>query len=126
MHNKKLYKLNVTDVVAALLVMCVSIMPLLSFGKTNLKTAKTADVYMSGKLVAKLSLGRDIVYKIKNMEIEVSKGRVRVEKSDCPRQICVHQGWISAPSQTLVCVPNKMLVEIEGSGGSGGYDAVTY
>lgn len=39
---------------------------------------------------------------------------VRVEYSDCKDQICVHQGEISAPKEMIVCLPNKLVVEIVG------------
>ena len=37
-------------------------------------------------------------------------GRVRFVSSPCPNQVCVHTGWTAAP-QTVVCVPNGILVE---------------
>lgn len=39
---------------------------------------------------------------------------VRVKYSDCKDQICVHQGEISAPNEMIVCLPNKLVVEIVG------------
>jgi len=32
----------------------------------------------------------------------------------CPNLQCVHQGWISKSYQSIVCLPNKMIVTIEG------------
>ena len=46
----------------------------------------------------------------------VEPGRIRVEKADCPDQICVHQGYISDGSQPIVCLPNQVIIQITGGG----------
>lgn len=54
--------------------------------------------------------------------VTAQPGRVRVESAGCPDQICVHQGWISDTSVPIVCLPNKLVIEI--SGGEAELDAV--
>ena len=126
MKRNGLYRLNTADIVIAAIVITVSITPLLySFNRQKSAAANIANIYQDNKLVKQVAMGKDSVYKFKNMEIEVNRRRVRIAKSDCARQVCVHTGWISSPAQTIVCVPNKVLVEIPG-GGAGQYDAVSY
>ncbi len=48
--------------------------------------------------------------------IEVKEGRVRVVESSCFQKICVTTGWINKPGQNIICLPNKVLVTIEGNG----------
>lgn len=55
--------------------------------------------------------------------IELERDRVRMESSDCPTQDCVHTGWISKPGQSIVCLPNRLVVELVG-GGSPDVDVV--
>ena len=50
--------------------------------------------------------------------ITVEKGRICVSQAGCPDQICVHQGYISDSTTPIVCLPNKLIIEITG-GGSG-------
>ena len=48
--------------------------------------------------------------------IEVSGGRARILRLParaCPRHICSHRGWIAAPGEALVCLPNRLVVRIE-------------
>ena len=45
-----------------------------------------------------------------------------VSESDCPNQDCVRSGVISKPGQSLVCLPARIVIELQG--GSGGVDAV--
>ena len=51
--------------------------------------------------------------------ILVEPGRIRVERADCPDQICVHQGYISDGSQPIVCLPNRLIIQIHGMTKSG-------
>jgi hypothetical protein len=58
--------------------------------------------------------------------IEVSDGQIRVVDASCTGKDCVHQGAISSPGQTIVCLPHRLVIKIEegeddagGSGGSG-------
>ncbi|MFQ5866605.1 MAG: NusG domain II-containing protein [bacterium] len=57
--------------------------------------------------------------------IEIKDGRVRVVESDCLQKICVNTGWIGKPGQNIVCLPNKVLVTIEGKE-SPKIDAISY
>jgi hypothetical protein len=46
------------------------------------------------------------------------KGRVRMERMDlkiCPKQICSKTGWIEYDYQSIVCLPNKIMITIEGN-----------
>ncbi len=48
--------------------------------------------------------------------IEIRDGHVRVVEDPGPRQICVQEGWIGQAGQWLACLPNKVLIRIEGAG----------
>ena len=125
MDKKRMYRVNAADIVIALLVIAFSIAPLFSFNKTPAAGA-TVNIYEDGRMVKQADLSVDAIYKVKNEEIQVSGHRVRMLKADCLHQICVQQGWISTPAQTIVCVPNKILVEIKNNSGVQGLDAVSY
>lgn len=48
-------------------------------------------------------------------ELVIENGTVRMLKATCPDQVCVHTGAISKPGQTIVCLPNRVVIEITGS-----------
>jgi hypothetical protein len=54
--------------------------------------------------------------------VEISGGRVRMIDSACPDKLCVKTGWISSPGKSIVCLPNRVVIEVVG--GDGGPDAV--
>ena len=49
-------------------------------------------------------------------KIEIKDCRVRMLEASCPNHLCIRQGWISLEGQSIVCLPNKVVVRIEGSG----------
>ena len=49
--------------------------------------------------------------------IEVEPGRIRVREAGCPDQVCVHQGYISDGTVPIVCLPNRLVIEIISGGG---------
>ncbi len=46
--------------------------------------------------------------------VEVIPGKIRIKDADCPDKICVKTGWISEPGQSSVCLPHKLMINIEG------------
>jgi len=47
--------------------------------------------------------------------VEIEGGRIRMLNAPCSGQICVKQGWIEHSGQTIVCIPEEMLIRIEGA-----------
>lgn len=56
--------------------------------------------------------------------IEIKDGRVHVEEAGCPNQDCVHQGWIDAAGEQIVCLPHKLTVDIVDESAKTTYDVV--
>lgn len=46
-------------------------------------------------------------------KIEVAKDYVRVLEADCPNKLDVLQGKIKNVGQSIVCIPNRMIIEIK-------------
>ncbi len=88
---------------------------------------KTALIYQGKVLLEQTDLNKDRVIDILGgkMRIQILKGRLRIEHSDCPQHLCMNMGWIQYGGQTIVCVPNQVLVEIK-SKGHLVVDAVTF
>lgn len=49
--------------------------------------------------------------------IIIEDGTVRMDSATCKNQICVNHGKISLKGDSIVCLPNRVVVEIEGEGG---------
>lgn len=45
--------------------------------------------------------------------IEVKRDRIRIKSANCPDQVCVLTGFISKPGETIVCLPHRLVIEIQ-------------
>ena len=57
------------------------------------------------------------------LRVVVENSTVRVAQANCPSQDCVHTGAISRAGQSIVCLPARLTVTIEGV--PEGYDLIT-
>jgi len=78
----------------------------------------TIHVYSNGKEVFVLPLTRDTTIevqgKIGKSTIQIKQGRVRMLHSPCPLKLCEKQGFISTTGNEIICVPNRIVIRIEG------------
>ena len=76
-------------------------------------------VQVRNEEVLRVPLWEDGTYpvegKLGEVLVEVNEGRVRVEKETSPYHYCSIQGYVSDPSTPIICLPNEVVVTIEGS-----------
>lgn len=53
----------------------------------------------------------------------IQDGKADMTEADCPDKLCVHQRAISKNNETIVCLPNKVVVQVTGSEESG-FDSI--
>ena len=125
-----LHRLTIPDAIVAVLILSVSVAVIAHSAIDSSSPAAApaeAFIYHDGQVVRQLSLfeNRQIALNDGRMGIEIKNGRIRISRSDCPRQFCVHQGWAEKAGEAIICVPFKYLIEIHSAAGSK-LDAVVY
>ena len=79
----------------------------------------TVSVAIDGKTVERCALstyeGGTYESRGYTLTVAVENGAVRVSESDCPNQDCVHSGAISRAGQSIVCLPARVAVTLEGA-----------
>lgn len=72
-------------------------------------------VQIDGEKVASYPLNEDAEFEINDgtNRVEITEGTVKMIQADCPDQICVHHKAISKNNETIVCLPNKIVLVIE-------------
>ena len=88
-----------------------------------------ASVFQNNRLLGVYPLDDDRVIAIDSrgrteMKIEISNGAIRVAESNCPKGVCKHTGWTRTPGRSIICVPNRVLIQLRGA--SSEYDAESY
>ncbi len=80
---------------------------------------KEVVVQVRNEEVLRVSLWENAAYtvqgKLGEVLVEVKDGRVRVEKENSPYHYCSIQGYVSDPATAIICLPNEVVVTIEGS-----------
>ncbi|MGF6375995.1 hypothetical protein M2140_001065 [Clostridiales Family XIII bacterium PM5-7] len=75
-------------------------------------------VTVDGQVYGTYSLAQDQTIEIKQKnhlnKITIKDGTVQMSSSDCKNQVCVKDGAIHLTHQSLVCLPNKVMVEVVG------------
>ena len=56
--------------------------------------------------------------------LQIKEGKADMTEADCPDKLCVHQKAVSKNGESIICLPNKVVIEIKSSEQSA-YDAVT-
>jgi hypothetical protein len=44
----------------------------------------------------------------------INDGKIQVVSSDCPDKICIEDGAIELNGQTIVCLPNQIVIKVIG------------
>jgi hypothetical protein len=82
-------------------------------------------VSVDGKPYGTYSLSQDRTVTIKQNghtnKFTIKDGSVQMIYSDCRNQNCVEKGRINRTSQSIVCLPHRVVIEI----GGGEYDAIS-
>lgn len=47
-------------------------------------------------------------------DVEISDGRARILHSPCKNKICIKSGYIRYADRLLACIPNRVVVRVEG------------
>lgn len=45
----------------------------------------------------------------------IEDGKAKMLSADCPDKLCVHQKAIDKRGETIVCLPNRVVVEVKGT-----------
>ena len=127
-HNYKIT--SVFIIIFLSLILIVSFIAILRPATGN--TMYIADIYQDGNLLSSIPLDDVTVpysFTVTGIngcvnEIEVRSGSIGIISADCPDKLCVHQGFISNNRLPIVCLPNRLVIQLRESDFAA--DIVTY
>ena len=113
------------DIILALVVLLIAGIGMLLYFWFGKAEAGLVKITVDGRLYGTYSLEEDREIRINETNTVVIRGgKVDMIWAECPDQICVEHQTISKNKETIVCLPNKVIVEIVGSE-NGEMDAVS-
>lgn len=77
------------------------------------KNGKSVVIKEGNETVCTLPLEKDAEYRLENNTIVIKNGKAYMESASCPDQICVKHTAIRKSGQSIVCLPNRVIVEVE-------------
>ncbi len=70
----------------------------------------TGSYPLNSEAPVNIPLGSSLGYN----QLVIENGAAHMTSASCPDQVCVHTAPINQPGQTIVCLPNRVVVEITG------------
>ena len=104
------------DIILGIGIIAVALLMLLVLQINRREEGNRIQVILDGKIYGTYSLEKDQVIEIEEgsfyNKIRVEDGKAYMEEANCPDGYCEEQGKISRHTQTIVCLPHKLVVEV--------------
>ena len=109
------------DLIIIIVLIILSLMPIrLLISNNNSGDLKRVIISVNGEEYESLELKENLnkIIKIEEglgvKEICINKGQVYMNHSNCTDKVCMRQGKISKIGESIVCLPNRVFIEIKG------------
>lgn len=83
---------------------------------TRSETGNQIQITVDGTVYGTYSLAKDQVIEVEENDfynrIRIQDGEAYMEEANCPDGYCEEQGKIRGRTQTIVCLPHKLVVEV--------------
>lgn len=108
-------KIKRNDIVLiALLIVAALILSMVLF--LNKTDGAKVTVKVNNELIGTYSLNEDMTLKIGDNNsyniLVIKDNTAKITEATCPDKLCVNQKAISYDSESIICLPNKVVVEI--------------
>lgn len=101
--------INFIFIIAILLIFVISLVV------TSLlkEEGDTVLIYHNSELIESVSLFEDCEINVNNTNtVVIENGYAYMKSASCPDKTCVHMGKIKDNSRDIICLPNKVRVEV--------------
>ena len=113
-----LISMNKQDIILITVILLIVGSIALVFKITEKKNMSNALVYYEDDLILTIDLTLEEQEYVVNgyngpITITAGNGKVKVEDEDSPLHLCSKQGYISKSYESIVCLPNKVVIKLE-------------
>lgn len=125
--EKALFKKNDIILLVSMLAVLAVIVILLAITKSD---GEMVVVSVDSKVVASFPLNEDRKYEIEGYDggrnvLVIKDGVAYMSEASCPDHLCMNMGRISKVGQSVICLPNRVVIEIKGKDTEKEYDVIT-
>lgn len=114
-------KINRYDIALIVFIIITNFI-ILAYGGLNTKEKgqKIAYVYSDKKIIGEYAITDNYKTEFKvelddgnYNTIHIEDSKIWIREATCPDKVCLHQGKISHDGELIVCIPNKLLIQIK-------------
>lgn len=128
--------MKIGDIVIICLSLLISFSVFMYFGTySESYGSKNIVLKINQEVVQKIAMD-EAINKTYTFEFDNNIGRFKVENNKvrmlqmsrdiCKNQICSQTGWIDKPNELIVCLPNRIVISIEGQNDKNEVDALSF
>ncbi|PWM47482.1 MAG: hypothetical protein DBX47_00680 [Clostridiales bacterium] len=104
-------KVKASDIILIVLLLLLCFSPLLFIGGRGI----TATVSINGITACIIELDKDYTKTFDGLgTIVVKNGKIHFENALCPDKSCEKTGEIYRSGQSIICIPNRLVIRIDG------------
>ena len=108
-----------TDLILIIGTLALALAAFLLF-RVNAKAGTEVVVYVNTQETARYPLDQDATHVIEGVSggtntLVIKNGTACITDADCPDKLCVNEGTISKKNESIVCLPHKIVITIEGT-----------
>lgn len=104
------------DVILMGEILVIALVLFLIMHLTRSETGNQIQITVDGTVYGTYSLAKDQVIEVEENDfynrIRIQDGEAYMEEANCPDGYCEEQEKISGRTQTIVCLPHKLVVEV--------------
>lgn len=114
------------DILLVVIILAIAGLAFLLHEVIGGKGANCVTVKVNGVIEGVYSLAQDQEIEINDGSniLVIKNGKADMVEADCPDKLCVKQKSVSKNHESIICLPNKVIVEVDSSENSE-FDAVT-
>lgn len=118
LFKEKVFKIG--DLFVILTIVLIAFVILFSTGKGTFVEGSMINIKINGETVKTIKVDGSMEGKIEHIhsefgdnEIIFTKHGVKMHDSDCKDKLCIKMGEITTKGESIVCLPNRLVIEIE-------------
>ena len=110
--------MNKSDIKLIIIILLIAITVLFVIAIIDKNNSKEALVYFDNNLVLTIDLNEseEKIYIVDGFNGEVKiiagNGKIKVDEEESPLHLCSKQGFIEESYESIVCLPNKIVIKI--------------
>lgn len=117
LHQVVLINMNKSDF-KLIIILLIILIPVIILIISTSKKSDTALVYHNNKLIKTIELKINKNYTVNGdngkIKIIVNHNRIKVTSENSKNHLCSKQGYISHSYESIICLPNKVVIKIIG------------